>query len=69
MNFKNFFSSFITLQILSTGENWVAVNRDLMTVSPATSLVFFVVYNLVVSVLFVNLLLAITVAQFDASYR
>jgi hypothetical protein len=63
-NFKSFGTGIITLFGSSTGLSWNGMMHDVMTVYP-TAWVFFVSYQLIVTYLLFNLLVAIVLQQFN----
>ena len=63
-NFKTFYISLLTLFRCSTGESWNGVMHDLKAEVPISSIIFFVSFTMVASLVFINIFIAVILENF-----
>lgn len=62
--FENFYYSMITLFRCATGESWNGLLHDCMKEQQAISVIFFVSFNVVATLVFLNIFIAVILENF-----
>ena len=63
-NFENFYYSMITLFRCATGESWNGLLHDCMKEQQGISVIFFVSFNIVATLVFLNIFIAVILENF-----
>ncbi|KAL6043078.1 Caveolin-2 [Balamuthia mandrillaris] len=64
VNFKNFYFAFLLVCRMATGEDWNEIMHDVMNAKGPWSLVYFVVFNILVFFIGVQLFIAVVIENF-----